>query len=458
MKRISIFLSTMVLFLSILLISCENTTKYQELTNTQYSEILNKEQIIILGTKVIYKEKIPITIISYKTKNEIGNIEAYNENGELNYRKALITDLKNDKPIKVLGSNAKYKYASITFLDKQMQQNTTKLLISYNNKEMLVDYNAPKEDSIIVEIDNILETNALPSAVELNIDFIDKNNNVIFRYPSNQQIELTLNYYDYVFSSMALELLRKSEYKKISIDQTPQAFDSMYDLWLHTLTIDLTDEQRDVVIDSLDKLHSNDGHFFTNLREKQESITSNNKLSLHKYLLDTKMGIEIYKTLEKEIPESDKLWSYLEKVIEDIDGANLDFVSKGSILTQIYLISEKIDKDTVVKGLVSKQLNDLNKLYSDANPSIDTYITAIELNELYENVVMMNKEEVYNFLESVQTTEGMFNIDGYKSGYDSLATYLAIRILTSLELPVPNEVQLVKMLEKIHNDSYVRYQ
>ena len=178
----------------------KNYNPYYLVTDKQISTIIKKENVNILGTETIYRENIPVTVISYTLNNEIGIIEASNLNGKLKYLKSQSTSINKQKKVGIMGANAGLKYVVITFFDEKIKENTNQILISFKNKQKLIDYIGTEDISIIVPLDDIIEKSL--TTVELDIDFIDKSKNVIYRYPPKSVTDNhDIDYYEYLYSS-----------------------------------------------------------------------------------------------------------------------------------------------------------------------------------------------------------------------------------------------------------------
>lgn len=225
----------------------------------------------------------------------------------------------------------------------------------------------------------------------------------------------------------------------------------MYDLWLYVMSVQFDENTKSQILSDLAKLNSENGFYFANFKEKENYQSYN--LKSYNYLLDTKMALEVLGKLEIEISDVDKILNYLEDVHNEINQIELDFISMGSFLTMMNQISLMIENKTNFNNFNDDILQGLQTLFEELPLSIDSISTAIDVQESFGDVIILNKDEIKLFFDSIQTSEGLFNIGGSTTGHDTLSTYLSIKVMTYLGIPVPKKAITIASLEKINEYS-----
>ncbi|WP_238650176.1 hypothetical protein [Paenibacillus piscarius] len=105
--------------------------EYVHVTNEEIVEIIEKEKIEILGIKNLTADGASITILPYKSEDEVGVIEASNKDGELDYRKSQFVRMMPDR-IFTMGSNAGLYYSVVFINDKKIINEMYKLKIHFH--------------------------------------------------------------------------------------------------------------------------------------------------------------------------------------------------------------------------------------------------------------------------------------------------------------------------------------
>lgn len=104
--------------------------EYVHVTNEEIAEIIKKEKIEILGIKNLTADGASITILPYKSDDEIGIIEASNKEGKLDYRKSQFVRMMTDR-VFTMGTNTGFYYAVVFINDKKILNEMSKLKIHF---------------------------------------------------------------------------------------------------------------------------------------------------------------------------------------------------------------------------------------------------------------------------------------------------------------------------------------
>ncbi|MGG4555152.1 hypothetical protein [Paenibacillus humicus] len=425
--------------------------EYEVVTDKQISKIIENEKITILNKEIIISREIPVTIIPYKTDIEVGVIEATNLNGLIDYRKAISLPINNDKRVEVFGVKNGLNYVVITFYDYELLNKTSKISVFYNNSQKSIN-EVGNKSSIIIPLSKISDEK---KTIELiSIEFFDTDNNIIFNYPSDSE-PLVLNkidYYDYYYSLKTIKLLGEEGIHKRVKNTKLSPFTNIYDIWLYVMSGQVDEKDKDKIIQFLNQLESNKGYYYPNEKEKNQGEVAKPYL----YLLDTKMALEIYKSLNEKITSEEIISKYLMQAEIELNKNELDFVSKGSFIVLIDEINTILDNKRDIPKIMGKYQNDLVNLYIKTPPSLDKYYTAMKLINIYPDLGLeLDKKEISKYIYKIQLSNGLFNIDGYTEGYDSLSTNLAVEILMNLNIDIPKKDRLLKNVELINKSAIV---
>ncbi|MDQ0659679.1 hypothetical protein [Paenibacillus sp. W2I17] len=447
-KKINIVLISIVAVLVSVFILFNQTLVDNETEGITKEEVLSisqNEKIEILNYENISKKNSLITIISYKSDDEIGSIEATKNGDKVDYSKVVSVPIIKNKKIEVVGTQS-LGYLIVTFFDNELLNKTSNIKVTYNNEIINRDINTKKRSVIISIPDYLLEDGKV---YQPYVELYNKDSTMIYNYPSDESGALldNVDYYDFYYSKKTMNLLKEEKVDTRINENTASINDNpgMYDLWLYVMSVNLKDDTK--IINFVEELYSGDGFYYSNLRE----IDDNNKKNPFLYLLDTKMALEIYKKRGLEVPEQSKIINYLKDTIQNLNAqSGLDFVSKGSYIYLISQIEEIIGREKPSKNIELIYFKDLTSLYSKALPSLDKYYTAINLLTVYPDLgIKLDNEDVYRYIKQLQLDNGFFNISGYSEGYDILATYIAVDILRVIHKQVPRKEKLIKNLETI---------
>ncbi|WP_028596799.1 hypothetical protein [Paenibacillus assamensis] len=184
MKNKFIIITIIIIFvISIYQFFGKNNQNYIQVSGEQVSTIIENEKITRLSSVEILSDDIPITIISYRTNDEIGAIEALNNNGKLEYRKSIATDINNEKKVEVLGVNGGFRYIIITFYDEELLNNTKNISVLYNgNLTNINDIKVDRKSYIIP-----FEGSPIRKRNTVKLEFWDSENNIIYNYPGKSK-------------------------------------------------------------------------------------------------------------------------------------------------------------------------------------------------------------------------------------------------------------------------------
>lgn len=442
-KKINIVLVSTIAILASFYIIFNQTlidNKTEGISKEEVLTISQNEKIEILGYEDINKNNSYVTIISYKSNDEFGSIEATKIGDKVNYSKVISVPIIKNKKIEVIGTQS-LGYLIVTFFDDELLNKTSNIKITYNNETINSDISNNKRSVIISIPDYLLEDGKVHQPY---IEFYNKDSTVIYSYPRDESGALsnTVDYYDFYYAKKTIKLLKEEKIEAEIIENTAPINDNlgMYDLWLYVMSINLKDDTN--IIKFVKELYSGEGFYYSNLKEKNDNHKKNRFL----YLLDTKMALDIYKKRGFEVPEQPKIINYLKETIQDLKTQNgLDFVSKGSYIYLTSQIAEMIDQEV---SFENTDFKDLPSLYSTAPPSLDKYHTAMNLLRVYPEIeIKLDSEEIYIYIQKIQLDNGFFNISGYSEGYDILATYIAVDILRAIHKQVPKKERLIKNLE-----------
>ncbi|NWL86132.1 hypothetical protein DMN77_00800 [Paenibacillus sp. 79R4] len=421
--------------------------EYKEVSEEQISEIVEKEKITLLNKEIIVSKDIPVTVISYRRDNEIGSIEATNHNGKLDFKKALTTAVYTEKKVEILGVNNGLCYIILTFYNEDLLLKSKKISIFYNNIQKDIDRKNENEVSLIIPL---ADASNEKSGINLtSIEFFDADNNIIFNYPSDLKSN---DYYDYLYSAKTINLLEKeTNFSKLKTNSNLPQLTSIFDTWLYVMSVQVNENEKNKIVDFIKGLESDKGHYYASYKEKNQ----NGSLKPYLYLLDTKMAMEIFRELQMDIPNKENVYKYLQQTDFEISKSELDFVSEGGF---IVLINEIIDiinsEDTNRIDTIHTNLDDLVDLFKKAPSSIDKYSTALDLMEFYPNIdLKLDNKEISSYMNKIQQSNGLFNMEGYTDGYNALSTYLAVDILTKLNITIPKKDQLLESIKAINVSS-----
>ena len=450
-KKINIVLISIIALLVSVFIIFNQTLVDNETEGITKEEVLSisqNEKIEILGYENIHKNNSYITIISYKSDDEIGSIEATKNGDKVDYSKVVSVPIIKNKKIEVIGTQS-LGYLIVTFYDNELLNQTSNIKVTYNNEIINSDINTKKRSVIISIPDYLLEDGEV---YQPYIELYNEDSSVIYNYPSDESGALldTVDYYDFYYSKKTMNLLKEEKVDSRINENTASINDNpnMYDLWLYVMSVNLKDDTK--IINFVEELYSGDGFYYSNLRE----MDGNNQKKLFLYLLDTKMALDIYKKRGLEVPEQSKIINYLKETNQNLNArSGLDFVSKGSYIYLISQIQEIIDQEKPTKKIELVCFKDLTSLYSKALPSLDKYHTAINLLTVCPDLeIKLDNEDIYRYIKQLQLDNGFFNVSGYSEGYDILATYIAVDILRVINKQVPRKEKLINNLEAITDD------
>ncbi|MBU5349154.1 hypothetical protein [Paenibacillus lautus] len=441
-----------IICVSVLPFNLSNNNNYINVTDRQISDIVDKEKITVLGKEIIVERDIPVTILSYKTDSEIGAIEAMNNNGQLEYRKAIYTEVNNSKVI-TLGVNGGLNYSVITINDDDIYNKTDKMIVFYKNVRVVLEKSDGQSRSFFInkEHEGVSHNNG-PSLIEI----YNANDELIYEPSDEDERSTSINYYDYLYSKESLNLLSSdNKTEKLKSDNVIPNFSGMHDAWLYVLSVNIQNQNKKNILEYISSLYSNNGHYYANTKEKESELS----LDSHLYLLDTKMAVEIYHELGEEMPNKKDVLLYLQKVISGLSNNDqLDFESKGGLIELIYQILNLLNPSEQYVSDIDKSLTkyakDLQMVYNESAPSIAKYLIALNLNTYNPRFNLnIKKEEILEYLKKVQLPNGLFSLEGYEQGYDTLSTFLAINIYDRIAYPVLNKQMLLNSLIAINEAS-----
>ncbi|WP_028592913.1 hypothetical protein [Paenibacillus massiliensis] len=447
MKYTSIILGIVIICIAILY-ETQSYEKYTAINESQLELIKDNEQINILQYQNLVNDRGSSTVIAYTDSNEVGAIVATNKNGKLDYSKSMSIPTNSEDKVYILGAISGLKYLIIMFQDDQLLQNTKQIIIYRGSQFQKIE---DVSKSLIINTDTLYSTE---SSSSLHIDFLNKNGNILHRYPSNIFPSGQVDFYDFYYSKKTIELMEGATNAKLKIDLDLSSISSIHDAWLYTMSAEIDKGQSRQILDFVESLNSNLGYYYANSKEKY-SDSSNSTLYTH--LVDTKMALETLKVLNGEV-STQKTSEYLNKTIIELNQTNLNFVSKGGLTLVMKQISDLIgetpggQKELNYDSIASQ----LTSLYNIKDLSLESYSTLYSLQEHSINIPLnLNKTEISKYIYDRQLPNGLFNIDNTREGYDVLSTFNAVKLLIALELDVPNKEKLLRNLKKINQKSII---
>lgn len=436
----------------------QNNNHYTQVTNKQIESVSDNENLTILGTGEIIKDNVPVKIFNYTSLDEIGVIEATNNDGELNYKKSITTSLNKGKKIYYLGTETGLEYVTIAFLDNFLVNDTKKIKIMYKGKMQVLE--SKGDQGLVINLENLSGDDILSDS--LAIEIYNSAEKIISSYPNEVETTATQvnvnDYYSYYYSQKLMQIITKeTSYKKIDTNSDEFLASNLYDIWLYVKSANLENEKQiNGIIDYILKLKSDEGFYFSSIQEKEQG----EKMPSYSHLLDTKMAIETLDALNYVLDDTVEVEKYVGRVITDLQkDIEIDFVSKGGFLILISETEEIIKHQT--NRIIDFDLTNLKvnvaKLYNNANPSIEMYNTAINLLECFGDSIKLTVDEgeVKQLINGQQLPNGLFNMPGYKDKTDILTTYLAIDTLVKLDLPIPKKDKLLKSISSLNDMSII---